>query len=80
MNIVLSDYNCSGVKESIEAWSDQIWETRISPLNGIPGNESQIHWFNHCCPSVNHLPWSTDEEESLVQLVEQNQKLNVSHV
>ncbi len=65
------------MQESINGWTDDFWEKRITSNNGIPGTECRVHWFNHCCPAVNHAPWSGDEEAQLLELVEQNKKLNV---
>ncbi|DBA98253.1 hypothetical protein WJX77_011881 [Trebouxia sp. C0004] len=69
-----------GVQESITGWTDDFWEKRITSNNGIPGKECRIHWLNHCCPAVNHAPWSTAEEAHLLELVEQNKKLNWERV
>ncbi|DBA68143.1 TPA: hypothetical protein ACH3X2_013950 [Trebouxia sp. C0005] len=69
-----------GVQESIKSWTDDFWEKRITSNNGIPGTECRVHWFNHCCPAVNHAPWSSSEEAQLLELVEQNKKLNWEQV
>lgn len=69
-----------GVQESIKGWTDDFWEKRITSNTGIPGTECRVHWFNHCCPAVNHAPWSSDEEAQLLELAEQNKKLNWEQV
>jgi len=65
------------VQEFIKGWTDDFWEKRITSNNGIPGTECRVHWSNHCCATVNHALWSSDEEAQLLELVEQNKKLNV---
>lgn len=69
---------CAGVEEAVKDWSDQFWEDHITSKNGVPGKDNRIHWFNHCCPGVNHSTWPDAEEEQLVQLVEEHNKRDVS--
>lgn len=70
---------CVGVELTIKGWSDDYWEQFVAPHNSTPGIESRMHWFNHCCHAVSHVPWSADEEARLVSLVQHNKKFQVKN-